>query len=154
MRLPILALIACRVILGGLFLIAGLTKAYDPAGFATEIQNYHLVPWVGGVLLALFLPWVEIFAAGALFLKRFQRGALLLISAMLIVYCAALISAMARGLNIDCGCFGRLISSTGIVWALARNAGLMILAGVLWIFGRPPVGRLGQAPREKLGDEQ
>ena len=135
MRLPILALIACRVILGGLFLIAGLTKAYDPAGFATEIQKYHLVPWVGGVLLALFLPWVEIFAAGALFLKRFQRGALLLISAMLIAYCAALISAMARGLNIDCGCFGRLISSTGIVWALIRNAGLMILAGILWIFG-------------------
>jgi len=135
MRLPILALIACRVILGGLFLIAGLTKAYDPAGFATEIQNYHLVPWVGGVLLALFLPWVEIFAAGALFLKRFQRGALLLISAMLIVYSAALISAMARGLNIDCGCFGRLISSTGIVWALIRNAGLMIPAGILWIFG-------------------
>jgi len=135
MRLPGLALMACRVILGGLFLIAGLTKAYDPAGFATEIQNYHLVPWVGGVLLALFLPWVEIFAAGALFLKRFQRGALLLISAMLIIYSAALISAMARGLNIDCGCFGRLISSTGIVWALIRNAGLMIPAGILWIFG-------------------
>jgi len=85
--------------------------------------------------LALFLPWVEIFAAGALFLKRFQRGALLLISAMLIIYSAALISAMARGLNIDCGCFGRLISSTGIVWALIRNAGLMIPAGILWIFG-------------------
>jgi len=135
MRLPGIALLACRVILGGLFLLAGLTKAYDPAGFTTEIQNYHLVPWVGGVLLALFLPWVEIFAAGALFLKRFQRGALLLISAMLIIYSAALISAMARGLNIDCGCFGRLISSTGIVWALIRNAGLMIPAGILWIFG-------------------
>ena len=137
MKLPDLGVMACRVILGGLFLIAGLTKAYDPAGFATEIQNYHLVPWVGGVLLALFLPWVEIFAAGALFLKRFQRGALLLISAMLIVYSAALISAMARGLNIDCGCFGRLISSTGIAWALVRNGGLMILAGILWVFGRP-----------------
>lgn len=135
MKLPDLGVMACRVILGGLFLIAGLTKAYDPAGFATEIQKYHLVPWVGGVLLALFLPWVEIFAGGALFLKRFQRGALLLISAMLIVYSAALISAMARGLNIDCGCFGRLISSTGIVWALIRNAGLMIPAGILWIFG-------------------
>ena len=135
MRLPGIALMACRVILGGLFLIAGLTKAYDPAGFATEIQNYHLLPWVGGVLLSLFLPWVEIIAASALFLKRFERGALLLIGAMLIVYCAALISAMARGLNIDCGCFGRLISSTGIVWALIRNAGLMIPAGILWIFG-------------------
>ena len=150
MRLPDLALLACRVILGGLFLIAGLTKAYDPAGFATEIQNYHLLPWVGGVLFSLFLPWVEIFAGGALFLKRFERGALLLISAMLIAYCAALISAMARGLNIECGCFGRLISSTGIVWALVRNVGLMVLAGILWIFGRPPVGRLGQAPSGPL----
>jgi len=145
MRLPGLALISCRVILGGLFLIAGVTKAYDPAGFATEIQNYHLVPWLGGVLLSLYLPWVEIFAGGALLLKRFERGALLLISAMLIAYCAALISAMARGLNIDCGCFGRLISSTGIAWALIRNAGLMILTGILWIFGRAP----GQAPSEK-----
>ena len=145
MRLPGLALISCRVILGGLFLIAGVTKAYDPAGFATEIQNYHLVPWLGGVLLSLFLPWVEIFAGGALLLKRFEQGALLLISAMLIAYCAALISAMARGLNIDCGCFGRLISSTGIAWALVRNAGLMILTGILWIFGKAS----GQASSEK-----
>ena len=145
MRLPGLALMACRVILGGLFLIAGLTKAYDPAGFATEIQNYHLVPWVGGVLLSLFLPWVEIIAGGTLFLKRLERGALLLISAMLLAYCAALISAMARGLNIECGCFGRLISSTGIVWALVRNVGLIVLAGILWIFGRRP-GRAPSAP--------
>ena len=143
MRFPDLALTSCRVILGGLFLIAGVTKAYDPAAFATEIQNYQLLPWVGDVLLSLFLPWVEIFAGCALFFKRFERGALLLISAMLIAYSIALISAIVRGLNIDCGCFGRLISPTGIVWALARNAGLMILAGVLWIFGL----RGSRAPR-------
>ena len=123
----------CRVILGALFLFAGVTKAYDPANFATEIQNYQLVPWVAGVLLALFLPWVEIVAGSSLLLRRFERGALLLMSAMLVVFSAALISAMVRGLSIDCGCFGRAIPSTGTVWPLIRNVGLMVLASILWI---------------------
>lgn len=150
-RFPGLALIACRIILGALFLLAGVTKAYDPAGFATEIQNYQIVPWVGDVLLSLFLPWVEIFAAAALFWKRFERGALLLISAMLVAYTAALISALVRGLNIDCGCFGRAILSTGILWAVLRNVGLAILAGVLWIC-RTRDPRLPVAPaRHALG---
>ncbi|MGA8655168.1 MAG: MauE/DoxX family redox-associated membrane protein [Chthoniobacterales bacterium] len=132
-RVPGLVLRVCRVVLGGLFMFAGVTKAYDPAGFATEIQNYQLLPWVGCVLLALFLPWVEVLAGGSLFLKGCERGALLLISTMLVAFSAALISAMVRGLNIDCGCFGRAIPSTGVVWPLIRNVGLMILAGMLWI---------------------
>lgn len=138
-----LLLTACRVLLGGLFVFAGAAKAYDPASFATEIQNYQLLPWVGGALLSLYLPWVEILAGSSLFLRRFERGALLVISAMLVAFSAALISAMVRGLSIDCGCFGRAIPSTGTVWPLVRNAGLAILAGVLWfcrVRGRPGSG--------------
>ena len=133
MRFPDLALTSCRVILGGLFLIAGVTKAYDPAAFATEIQNYQLLPWVGDVLLSLFLPWVEIFAGCALFFKRFERGALLLISAMLIAYSIALVSAIVRGLNIDCGCFGKVFTATGTTVPLLRNLVLLVFTGILWM---------------------
>jgi hypothetical protein len=47
-----------RVGLGALFIFAGVTKAYDPAAFAIEIQRYNLVPWILAALASIYLPWL------------------------------------------------------------------------------------------------
>jgi putative oxidoreductase len=121
-----------RIALGGLFVFAGATKAYDPGAFAIEIQRYNLIPWLPGALVAVYLPWLEILVGALLVVKRFERGALLLITCLLLVFTFALASATVRGLGIDCGCFGKAFAATGTVFPLVRNLLLLAGAGFLW----------------------
>jgi putative oxidoreductase len=121
-----------RIALGGLFIFAGATKAYDPGTFAIEIQRYNLIPWLPGALAAVYLPWLEILVGALLVVKRFERGALLLITCLLLVFTFALASATVRGLGIDCGCFGKAFAATGTIFPLVRNVLLLVAAGFLW----------------------
>ena len=125
-----------RVVLGALFVFAGATKAYDPGAFAMEMQRYQLVPWILGALASVYLPWVEMLAGALLLLKRFERGALLVITLLLLVFTLALASAMFRGLSIDCGCFGKAFTATGTTVPLLRNLVLLVFAGILWTESR------------------
>jgi len=122
-----------RIGVGALFILAGAAKAYDPGTFATEIQRYNLVPWIPGALAAIYLPWLEILAGLLLVLKRFERGALLLITCLLVVFTLALASATLRGLSIDCGCCGKAFAATGTIVPLMRNVVLLALTSCLWL---------------------
>ena len=121
-----------RIALGGLFVFAGATKAYDPGTFAIEIQRYQVVPWIVGALASVYLPWLEMLAGALLLLKRFERGALLVITLLLLIFTLALASAMFRGLSIDCGCFGKAFTATGTTVPLLRNLLLLVFTGILW----------------------
>jgi putative oxidoreductase len=121
-----------RLVLGGLFVFAATAKIYDPATFAIELERYQLLPWKICVAAADYLPWVELLAGLCLLLKSFERGALLLITLLLSVFTLALASALVRGLNIDCGCFGHALVSTGTILPILRNLVLLVLAGVFW----------------------
>ena len=129
--LPTLRL-AARVVLAGIFVIAGAAKAYDPGGFAIEIQRYQLVPWLVGTVLAMYLPWLEMIAGAMLFVGRLERGALLILTLLLVIFTCALASAMVRGLGIDCGCFGKTFQSTGTLVPFLRNIFLLACAATLW----------------------
>ena len=128
-----LARVLVRFALGGLFVFAGATKAYDPGTFAIEIQRYQVVPWIVGALTSVYLPWLEMLAGALLLLKRFERGALLVITLLLLIFTLALASAMFRGLSIDCGCFGKAFTATGTTVPLLRNLLLLVFTGFLWI---------------------
>jgi putative oxidoreductase len=129
--LPTLRL-ATRVVLAGIFVVAGAAKAYDPAGFAIEIQRYQLVPWLVGAIVATYLPWLEMIAGAMLFVGRLERGALLILTLLLVIFTCALASAMIRGLGIDCGCFGKTFQATGTLVPFLRNIFLLACAAVLW----------------------
>jgi uncharacterized membrane protein YphA (DoxX/SURF4 family) len=121
-----------RIILAAFFLAAGILKAVDPIRFAEDIRNYQLLPDPFPALLALVLPWLEIFAALAVLTGRLYRGGLVLLGGMLAVFLAALTSAWIRGLDIRCGCFGDSGGGTSnYPWSLFRNAVLLSLCGVL-----------------------
>jgi hypothetical protein len=126
------ATLGFRVVLAVLFALAGGLKLLDPAAFAVEINRYQLIPWWGCALLALFLPWLEICVGIGLLTRSFSRGALAWITALLVVFSLALLSALLRGLSIDCGCFGRIWQSTGTFWPLVRNVVLLGMTGLLW----------------------
>src|SRR5262249_52213799 len=94
------------LIVGGIFIYAGVVKIMDPIGFARDIDNYHMLPWALSVWLAFYLPWLEVFCGVAVVCGLFYRGGLLILNALISIFIIASIVAKARGLDITCGCFG------------------------------------------------
>ena len=93
-------------VVAGIFIYAGALKAIDPVQFASDIDNYKILPWPVSVALAFYLPWLEIFCALGLVFRFLYRGALSILSASIVVFTLATIAAKVRGLDITCGCFG------------------------------------------------
>lgn len=120
--------VVLRTVLSLVFLGAGISKALDPASFALAIERYRLLPWPLCATLALYLPWLEILAALGLWRRSTQAGAYLLLAGLSALFFGALASALMRGLDISCGCFGEN-HETSLGWALAR-AGLLTIVAI------------------------
>ena len=116
----------------GIFIYAGALKAIDPVQFASDIDNYKILPWPVSVALAFYLPWLEIFCAFGLVFRSLYRGALSILSASIVVFTLATIAAKVRGLDITCGCFGHASQHWSFPAHLATN--LTILAALLALF--------------------
>jgi len=126
-----------RVVVAAVFLYAGFSKAGDPAAFAQAIDRYRAVPRALAVITALFLPWLEITCAIALFFKMLRAGAAALLGACGVVFAVMLAVALARGLDISCGCFGGADAATGsaaLAYSLARA--LALAAACAWLLAR------------------
>jgi len=121
-----------RVAIALLFLFAAITKLIDPSSFAQQIANYQLTPWPATAVLSVFLPALELCVGISLLLGRWEGGALVWVAILLTIFSGALLSAIVRGLSIDCGCFGRSIENTGTLWPLIRNLALLVVTGFLW----------------------
>ncbi len=117
------------LVLAGIFIYAGILKAIDPVQFASDIDNYKILPWPVNVALAFYLPWLEIFCALGLVFRFFYRGALSILSASIVVFTLATIAAKVRGLDITCGCFGHASQHWSFPAHLTTN--LAILAALL-----------------------
>lgn len=121
-----------RVALAGLFFYAGGVKLMDPATFQSDITNFNLLPWALAGVAAIYLPWLEIIAAGAL-LGR-SRGAAFLLGLLMTAFTLAVATAWARGLDINCGCFGASDSPTNYPRKVAENVAIIaVLGGWLWL---------------------
>lgn len=96
-----------RLGLAAVLAFAATAKLRDPAAFATDIENFQLLPAGPSALLAVYLPWLELLLAAGLLLPRWKSAAALLATLLFAVFTAALVLAWARGLDIRCGCFGR-----------------------------------------------
>jgi len=116
-------------VLAGVFIFAGVTKAIDPVQFASDIDNFKLLPWPVSVALAFYLPWLEIFCALGLVFRLLYRGALTLLITLMVVFTFAITAAKVRGLDITCGCFGHASQHWSFPSHLATN--VVILAALL-----------------------
>ena len=105
LRHPYVALIF-RYALAAVFLYAGIAKAWNPQEFGLEIARYRMVPHNLINAMAITLPWIEIVAGVLLVIGLWARAAALLCTGMMVVFIAANISALQRGRDISCGCFG------------------------------------------------
>lgn len=124
------------IIIGALFVYAGAIKAWDPVGFAGNIQNYHVLPWTVNVRLAFYLPWLEIACGLALIFRRLYSGALTLVLALMVVFISASIAAKARGIDISCGCFGHVSNQLSFAWHLVLDFAILAAVAALWRWDR------------------
>jgi uncharacterized membrane protein YphA (DoxX/SURF4 family) len=97
--------LACRWLLGILFVAASFHKMIQPAQFAKIIYGYQLVPDIAINLIAILLPFLEFFSGAALILGIYPRSAVLIINAMLLSFIVAISINLLKGHVFDCGCF-------------------------------------------------
>lgn len=140
-------LLALRLFLGGVFLLAALVKLKDPQQFAFAINAYQVLPTGAKHLVPLatfVVPWLELIAGLLLLLGLWGRAAALVAASLMALFTAAVASVILRDMSITCGCFGKLKGPFGCEGPigpckLAENATLL-LAGLVLTFAGP--GRL------------
>ncbi|MCB9557410.1 MAG: DoxX family membrane protein [Deltaproteobacteria bacterium] len=94
-----------RVTLALIFIIAAWPKLRDPKAFAWSISYYRLVPDALINISAITLPAIELVTGLLLLIGLKTRACLLVVNGLLVIFIAAIASAMVRGLDIGCGCF-------------------------------------------------
>ncbi len=118
--------LAVRWFLGMIFLYASYHKIASPAQFAKIIYGYYLFPDVSINIIAIVLPFLELFSGLALILGIYPRSAAVIVNGMLLGFIIALSINLVRGLEFDCGCFS---SDEG---GHALTAGQMLMRDIIF----------------------
>jgi putative oxidoreductase len=116
------------IVIGLLFVLAGLAKLGDLRALAEQVHNYRIVPIWSENLIALSLPWIEILAGLSLVLRIRPRAGAVVCTALMALFTAGILAAMARGLDFECGCFGTADAARVGLTTLARDLGMLSLA--------------------------
>lgn len=128
--LPVGRVIA-GLLLSGVFLYAGIPKIADPVDFRKALENYHFVPPAFLPVFVHWIPWLEVCLGGSFWIPSFRRASLSGLILLLFAFNAAVLQAMWRGLNIDCGCFGSHSFDADLHWVIFRN--LLLILTALWL---------------------
>lgn len=133
------AIAIMRYGLAVLFLFSGATHNTDRRLFAISIQNYQLLPFDWAVLLAESLPKLEMLVGILLLVGVWVDSAFRIAAALLILFLIAVITALSRGLDISCGCFGN--SSPAISWSHVVLLLVLLFGVILSILDRKVFAR-------------
>jgi uncharacterized membrane protein YphA (DoxX/SURF4 family) len=136
---PVARLVA-RVVVGGVWVVAGALKLSDPAANVRSVRAYQLLPEAVVPTVGHALPALEIVVGGALLLGLLTRVTASVSALMLAAFVIGIASAWARGLSIECGCFGgggspAANAAAKYPWDIARAVGLLLLS--VWLVWRP-----------------
>jgi len=132
------AFLAAKLVLAGVFIVAGAGKIMQPQDFAQVIAGYGLAPEWALLPLAVLLPALEILAGAGLVFN--VRGSLAVVTGMLAFFIAVLWHGVAMGLDIDCGCYApgdpEGEAYHGLRQALLRDVVLLALCLWCWLYRR------------------
>lgn len=124
--------IVVRLILGFLFLYASLDKIIYPPKFAEVIYNYRLLPVELLNICAIIVPWIEAFIGIALLLGIWIETSAFMLSGLTLFFIIMIISAITRGLDIECGCFSLDAEGSLVSWKRVIED-VFILAGGIYL---------------------
>ena len=128
-----------RIILGGVLFVAGYLKIGSPDKSQMAVRAYEVLPISLANPIGLLLPYAEIALGLLLILGVYIKLSAFLGGAIMMVFIAAISQAWARGLTIDCGCFGGggqvAANETKYLSEIMRDTGLVLLA--IYLFRYP-----------------
>ena len=138
---PWLTLLA-RLILGAVLLVAGALKVPNLPKSAMAVRAYEMLPIPVANFLGYTLPWIEIGLGLLLIVGVTVKISGALGALTMLAFIIAIAQAWARGLSIDCGCFGGGGTidpeDTKYLSEIIRDIGLMGLGIFLYLY---PKGR-------------
>ncbi len=121
--------LSTRFILGGVFVYASFDKILHPAAFAEAVYNYQILPDNLVNLTAIVLPCLELVLGIFLIINVWIPGTVVMCNLLLITFIGALLFNMARGLNINCGCFSTTaVESSMNVLTVLRDTSFLAMA--------------------------
>lgn len=146
-----------RLILGGVWIAAGYAKITDLDASVRAVRAYQLLPELGAQVVGSALPAAELLLGVLLVLGAFVRVSALVSALLMLGFVVGIASAWARGLRIDCGCFGsggELAAGEDPIYGLelARDGGLFVLALLLarWPSGFFAIDKVLAGRREEV----
>lgn len=124
--------LVARLTLGGVLFAAGWLKVFTPAKSQMAVRAYEVLPISVANFFGIALPWFEVGLGILLILGIAVRLSAILGGALMVLFIAAISQAWARGLSIDCGCFGGggtvEPGQTKYLSEILRDTGLALLA--------------------------
>jgi uncharacterized membrane protein YphA (DoxX/SURF4 family) len=124
-----------RIVVGGVWLYAGALKLPHPEASVTAVRAYQILPAGTAETVAHVLPMLEVVVGGCLVLGLLVRASGALSALMQAAFIAGIVSVWARGIAIDCGCFGGGGADPDAFgkypWEIARDTVLLALSLLL-----------------------
>jgi uncharacterized membrane protein YphA (DoxX/SURF4 family) len=113
-----------RLAAAGVWLVAGAAKLADLEHFRAQVAQYRVLPHGIEAPFAYSLPFVELLLGLYLLVGLLTHAAAAAGSALMLVFLAAQALAWARGLSLDCGCFGSLAHEHVGIGTILRDVAL------------------------------
>lgn len=101
-----------RILLGGLFVYAGIIKGLHVEVFAEQVAAYEILSGHWNLVVAAILPFIELIVGLHLVFNRWVRASAVVVAGFCSLYLLLLASVVLRGLEFSCGCFGPEDTST------------------------------------------
>jgi len=133
--------LGCRLLLGIVLAVAGLLKVVDLNQSVLSVRLYQLLPFEVTAIVGYALPILEVAVGLALVTGTFTRLSAIAGGLFMVAFIIAIASVWARGISIDCGCFGQggeIAKEQAIAqypWEIARDAGLLLVGA--WAAWKP-----------------
>src|SRR4051812_33235801 len=140
------AVLAARLLLAALFVLAGVGKLADLPGFRGTLRGFGVGERPARIG-AIALPIAELATAAALLVQPWAMWGAAAALLLLVAFTGAIVNALARGDAPDCGCFGALHSAPVGRWQVARNAALAAPAVFVLAAGAGTAGAGGGGAR-------
>jgi protein-disulfide isomerase/uncharacterized membrane protein YphA (DoxX/SURF4 family) len=125
-----------RVFLGAIWIWAAWEKLRQPRDFLLAVRAYDATPEWLSKAIAYGLPTLEFCLGVLLVLGLVVRLAAIVSAALFVVFLVGIVQAAARGLQLECGCFGGggISDKTQYTIDILRDIGLLVLAGYLIVW--------------------
>ncbi len=132
--------LVARLLTGGVWIVAGALKITDPAASIAAVRAYELLPGPLVEPVGVSLPAIALVVGVALVVGAFTRGAALVSALLFVAFVIGIASVWARGIEIDCGCFGgggpKEDAASSYPWEIARDVALLAASCFLIVLRR------------------